>query len=203
MLQDFSQKLKFCTLCNGLVRSPDVWLSPHAESERYKLHQNSELNAGYRRFLRVLLDAAKPFVVQIPQEPLRALDFGCGPTPLIHQDFEQARWEAYDPLFFPVSPKGTYGLIYASECLEHFRFPYQEFQYLNSLLCKGGLFAVSTEQPPTLDPELLKKWHYLSDPTHIFFYTSKTWEWIAHHWNWTLLYTDHKRIWILKKNEYV
>lgn len=73
----------------------------------------------------------------------------------------------------------------ACEVIEHFHTPDREFQRLKDLLQKNGTLYLKTalmdEVPSFLD------WRYKNDPTHVFFYHSKTLEWIKEIYHFSLL----------------
>jgi len=60
--------------------------------------------------------------------------------------------------------------------IEHFSNPNKEFKLFKKLLKKGSkLYCMTDIYDDSIDFE---KWYYKNDPTHIFFYHKKTFEWI-------------------------
>lgn len=162
--------------CCALVFVPTRYL-PDRQAERaeYLQHQNNEYDAGYRSFLARL---ANPLVARLPAGA-QGLDFGCGPGPALalmlrEQGFEVA---VYDSFFAPdpAALNVQYDFITATEVVEHLHHPGAELARLWGLLRPGGLLGLMTKL--VLDRDAFARWHYKNDPTHVVFFSRKTFSW--------------------------
>lgn len=189
-----------CTSC-GFTRKK-ARFHPEAEAEKavYDRHENTMENEGYVRMLADFLDrAVHPF-----QTPSHALEFGCGPGPvlfelLLRRGFSVRR---YDPFYYPDKTVflDTYGAITATEVFEHLRFPLEETKRLASLLEQGGILAVMTKFRPPADEDFLD-WWYRRDPSHIGFFTEDAFHVLAEKTGLFLRHTDHEMIVVMQKGD--
>ncbi len=157
-------------------------LGPEEECARYRLHRNTEGDAGYVAYLRGFIERAlRPY---LPAGRLTALDFGCGPVPVLARLLERdlgCRTAVYDPCFFPDTPDaGTrFDLVIATEVAEHLSDPVATFRELSGLLRPEGLLGIMTLFSPECDSDFLD-WFYLRDRTHrAFFPASRSACWPA------------------------
>ncbi|MDD3740732.1 MAG: hypothetical protein PHH30_05770, partial [Bacteroidales bacterium] len=114
-----------CNKCMLIFAENECRLNPIEEKKRYSFHNNSIDEIGYVNFLNQLISPAKQF---IKLEDV-ALDFGCGPDPVLSKLLMSngMKCDYYDPFFFP-DLKNTvkYDIVFASECFEHFFYPSKE-----------------------------------------------------------------------------
>jgi len=92
--------------------------------------------------------------------------------------------DIYDPYFYPDDSflNKKYQFITCTEAAEHFYNPYEEFNTIDDLLEIGGWLGVMTN---FLDESIkFKDWYYRKDPTHVVFYTEKTFKIIASSRSW-------------------
>lgn len=169
-----------CRRC-ALVFVPCAYhLSAAEEKGYYDLHQNSPDDAGYLTFLERL---SKPLLQQL-KPASRGLDFGCGPGPTLSLVLAEAghRVDLYDPFYAPDEGvfSRQYDFISSSEVLEHLRAPGVELNRLWSLLKPGGVLAIMTKR--VIDEVAFARWHYKNDPTHIVFFSEKTFNWLGKSW---------------------
>lgn len=156
---------------------PKFHLSAEQEKAEYDLHCNSPQDEGYRQFLsRVLI----PLVDKLPTSA-RGLDFGCGPGPTLSQMFIEAgyKMDVYDK-FYATDRKvfhRQYEFISCTEVVEHLSSPGVTFDALFDLLKPGGWLGIMTKL--VIDASAFAKWHYKNDLTHIAFYSSDTFQWLA------------------------
>jgi len=146
------------------------------EQLRYETHNNDVEDLGYQEFVKPITSA----VLQNFSAHHFGLDFGCGTGPVITSVLKKAAYfvTTYDPIFDnnKEALKTTYDYIVCCEVMEHFHNPLQEFQRLKKLLKPNGkLFCMTELYHENID---FSKWYYKNDPTHVFFYTEKTIEWI-------------------------
>lgn len=179
--KDEGQSLLFfqCGECDLILKDPVIRLSLDEESKRYDLHNNSFEDSNYRKFLSLLM---QPIAKKV-KPGARGLDFGCGPEPAMAKLFqaEGLSCVSYDPIFQsdPKLLESKYDFISCSEVAEHFYSPAKEFSLLFGLLKSGGWLGIKTEKPG----KDFASWWYHKDPTHVTFYSEKTFQWIAKHFN--------------------
>lgn len=184
-----------CPVCRLVFADPRHHLSAADEAARYQLHQNSPADAGYVAFLRQAIDPMLPRL-----EPgMRGLDYGCGPGPTLSilLAAHGLRCEDYDPLFRPIEPAPPYDFIFATECVEHFFRPREEFARLHALLRPAGSLAIMTERWTSL--EQLAKWYYLGDPTHVAFYHDQTFDYVCREFGFARLPCENRRVTLLER----
>jgi hypothetical protein len=71
------------------------------------------------------------------------------------------------------------------------------FARIDALLAPRALLAVMTEVHPGPDP--FAGWHYRRDPTHVAFYSNRTFAWIADAWSWTVELLDRRVVLFRKR----
>ncbi|MGD9494880.1 MAG: class I SAM-dependent methyltransferase [Armatimonadota bacterium] len=173
-----------CGHCDCVFVPDEFLLSPEAERERYALHQNDPQDAGYRAFLRNLLDE----IVRRVAPGAEGLDYGCGEPPVLMTMLEDAglRMTGWDLHFRPDDGAlaRSYHFIVCSETAEHFRQPLAEFLRFDALLRPGGILGVMTRMLE--DWGGFADWHYRFDATHICFYCPRTMRWLARRFGWEL-----------------
>ncbi|HHS91769.1 MAG TPA: class I SAM-dependent methyltransferase [Campylobacterales bacterium] len=110
------------------------------------------------------------------------LDFGSGPTPVFATLLERRGFEVdiYDLYYAPqkVYEKRCYDLITSTEVFEHLSKPLETLAMLVSHLNPKGYVVLMTKFPPDED-EVFLNWWYRRDPTHIGFFTPKSFEVMA------------------------
>jgi len=166
-----------CETCSLVFVPPAFYLSRQAERAEYDLHRNAIDDPGYRRFLSRL---AEPLLARLAPAS-RGLDFGCGPGPALAHMLREAGHEValYDSFYAPVPDvlDGRYDFICATEVVEHLHAPGRELARLWSLLASGGWLGVMTKL--VRDRTAFSRWHYKNDPTHVCFFSERTWQWWA------------------------
>ena len=112
--------------------------------------------------------------------PAAGLDYGAGPGPALARMFEEGGYtmSLYDPFFHPsvnvLAQK--YDFITATEVAEHFHDPMREFERMRALLVPGGVVVIMTQLlTPAID---FASWYYKNDPTHVVFYSKRTFQWL-------------------------
>ena len=156
--------------------APQYHLTLEKEKERYLKHNNDVDDPRYQEFVQPIVQE----VLNNFKKEQIGLDFGCGTGPVICKLLEDRGYPVmkFDPFFHnqPNVLQKQYDFIICCEVAEHFRDPLKEFKLLKSLLKpKGILFVLTERYSKDFD---FSKWHYKSDPTHIFFYQKRTFEWI-------------------------
>ena len=166
--------LRLCSACRLVFAVSADLPAPEAEKSRYASHRNGPDDAGYVAFLRQAVAPALPFL----KPEMRGLDYGCGHTPTLHLLLKEAglRCENYDVFFFPEWPQEPFDFLFATEVVEHFHRPADEWPRMLSLLKPGGILTVMTA--PWEDLGAFRTWGYASDETHVAFYHRQSLEWI-------------------------
>ena len=186
-----------CPECALVFVLPCHFLSPEEEKSVYDLHENSADDSGYRHFLARLFN---PLSQRLTPNS-RGLDFGSGPAPTLSLMFEEAghSMELYDPFYAPDDNllQQQYDFIVAAEVVEHLHYPRQELDRLWSCLKPNGLLGIMTKR--VIDREAFSRWHYKRDPTHVCFFSTETFRWLADHWGSILTYPD-KDVVLFTKN---
>jgi hypothetical protein len=186
-------------LCCGLVHvPPSQFLSVELEKRRYDLHQNGPDEVGYRAFLGRLVEAMVGFLAP----GSIGLDFGSGPIPTLSRIFEQAGYSMtiFDTFYAPHRNvfDRQYDFITASEVVEHLREPRAELDRLWACLGSGGSLGIMTRL--VIRREDFPRWCYKNDPTHIRFYSAKTFGWLAARWTAGLQFAARDVV-IFRKSE--
>ncbi|NMH60610.1 class I SAM-dependent methyltransferase [Alteromonas ponticola] len=173
-----------CQHCDLVFVEKTALPSTSAELSEYQLHENNADDDGYKNFLSRL--AIPLLSILAPQQ--RGLDFGCGPSPVLAQLLDEAghQMTVYDPFFEPDESalEGNYDFITCTEAIEHFHQPRNELDLLNRLLKRKGYLAIMTKR--VIDKTRFANWHYKNDPTHVSFFSDKTFAFIAQSWGYSL-----------------
>ena len=188
-----NREYQLCDLC-GLIFVPTRFHIPiESERERYREHENSLENEGYVAMFMEKISLIKKYCPQIKT----ALDFGCGYEPVLKilLEREGLKTEVYDPIFFPDSPqKKSFDLVISTETFEHLKNPIQDIQWAMDHVAASGFLAVMTRFYPLENgnpsEENFSKWYYKRDPTHIAFYSSKSFHWIAEKLGFQIIFNN-------------
>ena len=168
-----------CTSCGFIYLDDSFMVDEYREKKQYDQHNNSLENEGYvAMFERFIDDAIAPYLKSIQT----ALDFGSGPEPVFSKLLERRGLEVdiYDFYFSPkkVYEYKKYDLISSTEVFEHLSRPIEILEELVKSLNNNAYVALMTKFPPLDDEEFLA-WWYRRDPTHISFFTPKSFEVMA------------------------
>lgn len=170
-----------CRTCQLVFVPPAQHLSAADEKAVYDLHENQPDDPGYRRFLERLFT---PLNERLAAHA-RGLDFGCGPGPTLSKMFEDHGHAValYDPFYAPDKSvlSARYDFITLSEVVEHLAEPIQELDRLWANLAEGGWLGIMTKR--VRDQQAFKTWHYITDPTHICYFSEATFEWLSARWS--------------------
>lgn len=166
-----------CATCKLVFVPLEQHLSASAEKAEYDKHQNSPHDTGYRRFLGRLFT---PLLAKLPPNA-RGLDFGSGPGPTLSVMFAEQGFQMsiYDPFYAPDASvlAQTFDFITATEVVEHLAQPGQVLTQLTAQLAPEGYLGLMTKRVSS--PEAFACWHYISDPTHVSFFSEATFRWWA------------------------
>ena len=170
-----------CLVC-ALVFVPAVQhLSQAEEKAEYDRHDNQPEDPGYRRFLNRLYEPLN----QCLAPGSRGLDVGCGPGPTLSVMFAEAGHSValYDPYYAPDRSvlDHPYDFISLSEVVEHMAAPGRDLDCLWDSLVPGGYLGIMTKR--VRDRQAFATWHYITDQTHISFFSEKTFQWLVGRWS--------------------
>lgn len=86
---------------------------------------------------------------------------------------------AYDPIYAPatMSLQAQYDFVTCTEAVEHFHRPAREWSLLIALLKPTGWLAIMTKLHQGKDA--FSTWHYKNDPTHVSFFSRRSFEYLA------------------------
>jgi len=180
-INDNKKKLIYyrCTSCGFIYLDDTFMVDEHREKKQYDQHNNSLENEGYVAMFETFInDVIAPYLKNIQT----ALDFGSGPEPVFSKLLERRglKVDIYDFYFSPkkVYEHKKYDLISSTEVFEHLSRPMEILEELVSSLNNNAYVALMTKFPPSNDEEFLA-WWYRRDPTHISFFTPKSFEVMA------------------------
>lgn len=181
-----------CCNCYGIFVDKDELPNEESEKERYELHDDDTEDLGYIKFVSPITSA----IMNDFKKTDDGLDFGAGTSAIIASVLHKSDYmlRNYDP-YFHINPElleQKYDYISSCEVVEHFYNPHKEFLLLRKLLKDGGKLYLMTE--PYKDGIDFSKWYYKNDPTHVFFYTQKTFEWIKKEYGFSSLKIDARLI---------
>lgn len=144
---------------------------------RYDLHRNSPKDPHYVQYLHQFIE---PLVTFLKERDLRrGIDWGSGPGPTLSGELRKLGFEMqnFDPLYSPEKPQTPVDFVTATEVIEHFQEPKKSLQELLALISSGGLFGGMTGfHSAEVD---FSQWWYARDPTHVIFFSEKTFRWLA------------------------
>jgi 2-polyprenyl-3-methyl-5-hydroxy-6-metoxy-1,4-benzoquinol methylase len=159
------------------------------------MHDNSESNSGYVRFLNAVAETA----ISYTPENGSILDFGCGKNAVLAGILSKkgVRCDSYDPLFnysIDFSDK-HYDTIILCEVIEHIRNLHEDLSLIQKLTKQDSKVIIRTQRYPSL--ESFPQWWYRQDSTHLNFFSDKALEYIAALMNRVCVETLYKDIVVL------
>lgn len=182
------KKYYHCNCCDLRFLDSSDHLSAEEEKARYLLHENDVDNPDYQKFVKPLIDQVNNHFTEsgVAKDKRLGLDFGAGTAPVLAEQLKLQGYHVnvYDPYFWP--DRGAlneqYDFIVSCEVIEHFFNPFIEFDLFKKMLKPGGVLGLMTM---IYDSNLsFDEWFYRRDPTHVVFYSKKTFEWIAQEYKW-------------------
>ena len=166
-----------CLDCRLISMHKKNHLSHNQEFARYLLHHNDVSDLRYQNFVKDVTD----FVQNHITPSATGLDYGSGPGPVVTQILRDQGYtmSCYDPYFAndPALLFTQYNFIVSCEVVEHFYNPAEEFSKLKQCLKPNAPLIIKTLlYEDNID---FSNWYYAKDPTHVCFYRSMTFDWIA------------------------
>ncbi len=165
-----------CSVCQGIFRNEEQFLSLKEEKKRYMNHISSLKDQGYYDFIIPIIEEVR---ANFSKDKL-GLDFGCGHTPVLSRHLSKEGFQVleFDPVFLNNTKvlEHDFDFIVSCEVIEHFYHPKKEFKQLFQMLkVEGKLICKTHTYNNTID---FASWYYKNDPTHVFIYQDETFEWI-------------------------
>ena len=196
-LSDAEREYYRCSCCDLIFVPREYHLSEIDQRARYDSHNNDPGDLRYRNFFKQLL---VPLLAILPSNSY-GLDFGSGPGPTLSLMLEE--WghnvDLYDKFYAQNDAvfQNRYDFITATEVVEHLPNPLKDLEALVKILQKGGILAIMTEiVSPQLD---FTNWYYKNDPSHVCFYSEKTFLYLANLLGLEIV-TLSERVIILRKS---
>ena len=200
-IEDVKKELSYYRCCScGFISLDDTQrVNEKQEKKQYDLHENSLENEGYVQMFEDFIELSiSPYMKTIQT----ALDFGSGPTPVFSELLKRRGLEVdiYDLFYAPkkIYETKSYDLISSTEVFEHLSKPLDVLEILSKHLNPQGYIVLMTKFPPKEDDDFLN-WWYRRDPTHISFFTPKSFEIMADKVGLKLLKTINTNIAIFQK----
>ncbi|KAF2518494.1 class I SAM-dependent methyltransferase [Flavobacterium salilacus subsp. salilacus] len=181
-----------CSNCSSVFLHPKHYLTSTKEKAHYNTHNNDPFDIRYQNFVSPVVNA----ILNSFTKKDKGLDFGSGTGSPIVKMLKDNEYNIsqYD-LFFHTDKtvlQQQYNYISCTEVAEHFKEPYKEFELLrNLLLPKGKLLLMTVLFDEKSD---FSTWYYKDDPTHVFFYHAKTFEWIKSEFGFKSFTIDKRMI---------
>ena len=201
IIEDGKKELCYyrCLSCGFVSLDDKHRVDKEREKKQYDQHNNSLENEGYVQMFEEFIDLSiSPYIKNIQT----ALDFGSGPTPVFSELLKRRGLEVdiYDIFYAPkkVYKDKSYDLISSTEVFEHLSKPLEVLELLTKHLNHQGYIALMTKFPPKEDKAFLN-WWYRRDPTHIGFFTPKSFEIMAEKVGLKLLKTINSNIAVFQK----
>jgi 2-polyprenyl-3-methyl-5-hydroxy-6-metoxy-1,4-benzoquinol methylase len=185
-----------CPECQLAFLDPGHHVTNAEARAEYLLHDNTMECRGYVRMFEKKIATLGEHCTGISS----VLDYGCGPGPVLVELLRRGGYDAYgyDPMFFADADlERTYDCVISTEVFEHFMDPAAEFPKVHRLVKPGGILAIMTLHHD--DGTDLSTWWYLNVPSHVVFYSSRTFEWIADRYGYDFVHADDKRFVILRR----
>ena len=196
-LSDAEREYYRCSCCDLIFVPREYHLSEIDQRARYDSHNNDPGDLRYRNFFKQLL---VPLLAILPSNSY-GLDFGSGPGPTLSLMLEE--WghnvDLYDKFYAQNDAvfQNRYDFITTTEVVEHLPNPLKDLEALVKILQKGGILAIMTEiVSPQLD---FTNWYYKNDPSHVCFYSEKTFFYLANLLGLEIV-TLSERVIILRKS---
>jgi len=181
-----------CPECYGVFVDEKNRPNNIEEKLRYELHDDDTNDSGYRKFVSPITSS----IIKDFSFESKGLDFGAGTSAIISVVLHEQNFDIknYDPYFHkhPELLEEKYDYISSCEVIEHFYNPSKEFKLLKYMLKKGAkLYLMSEVYDEKID---FASWYYKNDPTHVFFYSKETFEWIKKKFEFKTVSIDKRLI---------
>ncbi|WP_185974303.1 methyltransferase domain-containing protein [Litoribacter populi] len=185
----------YCTDCY-LIFVDTVY---HLDKEKEKqILTNRNQSIERQEYVNYISQVIKLTLPHITEEEI-GLDYGCGPTPTLTYLLKKENITCFnnDYNFGFTHPYKQYDFIFAIECLEKFKEPNVEFDFLLDHLKIGGILGLMTNTYP--EKESFRHWHKRQDPTHVSFYHQRTLDYFMSSKGLELVDSDSDKVYVFRK----
>lgn len=168
----------YCEKCHFIKKAKIV--DSVAEQKRYLQHNYDEKYDKYmfNLYNKIIID-----------KNINILDYGCGRIPTLSKVFNDYNIYNYDYYFYPFEfTTLSYDLIILNEVIEHIEDPLVTISSLVKLLHKNGKIVIHTGLTDNIND--IEKWWYVRDITHISFFHTETFKYIARIYNLSYEYQE-------------
>lgn len=190
--QDKKRSFHTCGHCGLVFADGGAHLPPQAIRSRYGRGGSLENQRNLPQFVLPLLHE----LGQQSQSSLSGLNYGRLLDDETLTLIEEAghRLKQYDPFVAPDTEalQQQYDFICCYRVFEHFGAPHREWQLFQRLLSEGGYLALSTRL--LTDPERFGKWHHKNNLAHVSFPSRETFEYLAAHSGFRLIFAENDLI---------
>ncbi len=190
--EDRFRKFFRCEFCESIFVPSEYWPDAKAEKARYDEHQNDVNDAGYQLFVRPIIEAITSHFTKHH----RGLDYGAGPGPVVTKLLRDLDYsiDLYDPFYYNDKEllNFQYDYLVASEVVEHFHHPLENFKKMKKLLLPGGKIFIFTHLYEDSIP--FQNWYYKNDLTHVIFFTNKSMHYLAERLGFSKITIDKRLI---------
>ncbi len=181
-----------CSLCFSVFLNPNHYTTLDKEVAHYKTHNNDPFDVRYQNFVSPVVNS----ILNSFKKEDKGLDFGSGTgSPIVKMLRDNEYNISQYDLFFHTDKtvlQQQYNYISCTEVAEHFKEPYKEFTLLRNLLLPSGKLLLMTVLFE--DKSDFSTWYYKDDPTHVFFYHPKAFEWIKNEFGFKSFTIDKRMI---------
>ncbi len=201
LIEDEKKNLIYyrCLFCGFVSLDDKCMVNKVEEKRKYDEHNNSLENEGYVQMFEDFIELS---IVPYKKNIQTVLDFGSGPEPVFSKLLERRGFEVdiYDLYYASkkVYESKKYDLITSTEVFEHLQKPLEVLALLVQHTNENGYIVLMTKFPPSDDKKFLA-WWYRRDPTHISFFTPKSFEIMAGEVGLKVLKTINKNIVVFQK----
>ena len=198
---DNKKELRYyrCNFCGFIYLDDKFIIDKESEKSKYDMHNNGFDSLGY---VKMFEDFIEKSIAPYKENIESVLEFGCGSGPVLAELLERRGLivDIYDLYFYPkkVYESKKYDLITSTEVFEHLKEPLKILRLLVEHTNESGYIVLMTKFPPKED-EVFLAWWYRRDPTHISFFTPKSFELMAKRVGLKVLKTIDENIVVFQK----
>lgn len=175
-----------CRNCDLIFVPTEELLPLQSELDRYSLHDNSFTNKGYHRYLSNIASHLLTYSWS------RAIDYGSGEEAVLTRILQESGKECvpHDPAYNLHVPSGyTADCIIFCESIEHLYDLKKAISEILRWTSKDSLIYIKTGLHDSVKD--FSHWWYISDPTHVTLFSTKTMDFFAKKINGTTVFMEN------------